>query len=223
MSDKKTAVIACGILEREIHHLQQQNGWDLDVRWLESSLHDRPHNLHDQLIRIMESITADRVVLTYGQCGGSILGLHVTCEELILPRVDDCITLLLGSCRRRQELNRELAAYYLTEGWLVGKKTPMENFLQILERYGEKRGKQVIDVMYRNYRSLCLLDTGVSDMQQLEQLCRPMAEMTGKQICTAGGVLTWLEQLITGPWPRDRFLIKHRGETITQEDFFLPG
>lgn len=219
MPDKKTVVVACRVLEHEIDFLQNQHGLGLETRWLESSLHDRPQSLKEQLEQTLAEVVADRVILTYGQCGGGTLGLKVNFEELILPRVDDCITLLLGSSQRRQEMNRELAAYYVTEGWLTGRKTPMGDFQRILNRYGEKRGRQVIEVMYRNYRSLCLLDTGVSDIERLKGLCIPVTEITGTQLCTACGVLTWLEQLLTGPWPQERFLVKHRGQTITEGDF----
>ncbi len=215
----KTVLIACRIMERELLKVMAQCGCDYPVIWLESSLHDRPKLLNDRLKEVIARTEADRLILTFGLCGNSTLGLCSDRAELILPKTDDCITLFLGSHRQRQQCNAQMAAYYMTEGWINGDKSPMKEFASIKARYGEKRGQYVIDVMYQHYRSLCLLDTGVSDMAQLCRQCEPIARITKTQICTHTGTTDWLRQLLSGPWTQDRFVIKKPDCAVVDSDF----
>lgn len=44
-----------------------------------------------------EAAAFDRILLATGFCGDSFCGLETRHTELIIPRTDDCISLLLGS------------------------------------------------------------------------------------------------------------------------------
>ncbi|MCD8197586.1 MAG: DUF1638 domain-containing protein [Lachnospiraceae bacterium] len=215
----KTAIVACAVMEKELQYIFSEEGLDYPIVWIESALHDVPKKLHARLEEELEKLQAERVILTFGLCGNSVIGLRADSREYILPKADDCITMLLGSRERRRKLNSELAAYYLMEGWLRGPKTPMQELQRVRERYGEKLGQEIIEVMYQNYRSLCLLDTGLSDLEQLKGECQPVAEITGTEVCVETGTLDWLRRLILGPWDSENFIVKHPGEEITEADF----
>lgn len=216
----KTVLLACRIMEQELCGLLQKHQLDYPIVWFPSKLHDRPQELNRQLAQALEAVSADRVLMTFGQCGGCTDGLVVPVQELIIPRVDDCITLLLGSFRRRQELNSRLKAYYMTDGWVDKQDGGASGFDHIFARYGQARGQQVIDAMYRNYCSLCMIDTGVCDMAQLTLRCQPIARLTHTTLTSTQGTTAWLEQLLTGPWPEDRFVIRRKGERLQTPDFY---
>ena len=71
----------------------------IDTHELEAQLHLSPERLKAALrVAVAE---ADKpgatIVLGYGLCSNSVLGLKTEHATLVVPRVDDCIAMLLGS------------------------------------------------------------------------------------------------------------------------------
>jgi len=58
---------------------------------------------------------ADVLLLGYGLCSMAVVGLRATTAHLVIPRVDDCIAIFLGSCDAyREQSRKEPGTYYLT-------------------------------------------------------------------------------------------------------------
>ncbi len=107
-------IIACKTIEQELNAAMEQTGCDYPVVWLEPGLHDVPKKLHETLEAHLDTVRGyDTVLLAMGFCGNSVVGLHTHDFELVIPRRDDCISLLLG------DTQRPFAAVFLTEGWLL--------------------------------------------------------------------------------------------------------
>ncbi len=214
-----TTILACEILRKELEKIMDEAQVCCPVVWVESGLHDYPKKLHQELVNRINQIDSERIILTYGLCGESVIGIDSGTHELIMPKVDDCITMLLGSHKRRKELNAELAAFYLTEGWITGAKTPLSEYQHCIEKYGQKMAEQIMDMMYHNYRSLCLLDTGVVEMDSFSTRCDEIARVSCTKKCVVKGTLEWLKQLITGPWDdKNMFTIIKPGNKISLND-----
>ena len=96
-----TAVIACKTMEDELNWAMERTGSDYPVFWLEQGLHNVPKKLLDAVQTALDAAGTERVLLAMGFCGNALVGLRVPAVELIVPRVDDCISLLLGSVKRR--------------------------------------------------------------------------------------------------------------------------
>ena len=79
-------------------------GCDYPVLWLESGLHNWPDKLQNRIQELLDQCQSyDTVLLAMSFCGNSVAGLETRDFQLVIPRSDDCITLLLGSLTRRQE------------------------------------------------------------------------------------------------------------------------
>ena len=217
----KTAVISCRTVEDEVTAAAARAGVDYPVTWLESGLHNTPNILRERLQEALDGLDAERVLLAMGYCGNAISGVRAGEHELIVPRVDDCISLLLGSVERRVEVSKELSAYFFTEGWMRGERNIWNEYLYTVEKYGEDMADTIMEMMYSHYKTLALLDCGVGDLDALSEQVRPLAEALGLERKRVGATLSYIEQLFTGPWDDERFLVVSEGGVIGEKDLRL--
>ncbi len=218
----KTAVIACKTIEDELRYAMERTGCGFPVVWLEQGLHNVPQRLNDAVQTALDAAQAERVLLAMGFCGNSLIGVQVPVSELIVPRVDDCISLLLGSVKRRLEISREYSAYFFTEGWLRGERNIWVEHQHMLETYGEELTEELEKSMFGHYRTLGLLDCGIKPVEPLVEGTKMIADglHLAQQVIPASA--RYLEDLLTGPWPPERFLTVRGARTITEEDMSLP-
>ena len=218
----KTVVLTCRTLEDEVNAALAKSGREYEIVWLESGLHNVPKKLTKRIQEELDGIEADRVLLAMGFCGNSLAGIRANSFQLIVPRVDDCISLLLGSVERRLAVSREHAAYFLTEGWLRGENNICAEYLQLSRRYDEETLECLMEMLCGHYRTLGLLDCGVKPIEELEAETRVIADTLRWQQRRIPATLDYLSALLTGPWPREDFLLFSPGSVITAEDLYLP-
>lgn len=209
-----TQIIACRTVERELTQCIQNTGVDYPILWVESGLHNTPKKLNRAVQALIDEAEADRLLLAMGFCGNSLVGLESKGRTLILPRADDCISLLLGSNENRAAIARENAAYFLTEGWLSGERNLWKEHLHAVEKYGRDQAMELARMLYSHYRTLALLDTGTADMTALLDGTEIIAQTLSLEQKIVPASLSWLENLLTGPWHSDRFLTVPPGGKI---------
>lgn len=115
---KPLTLVGCGILHKEVDYLIRKNGWNVETRYLVSSL----HNYFDQLYRELDA-TLDgedrqnsQTVVFYGACHPRIDAI-LTKHHTLRTQGQNCIVMLLGYERFTQEL--EKGAYFLLEDWAL--------------------------------------------------------------------------------------------------------
>ena len=217
----KTVVIACKTIEQELLASMKETGCEYPVLWLESGLHNWPDKLRNRIQELLDSCEGcDTVLLAMSFCGNSVVGLETHDFRLVIPRSDDCITLLLGSLQRRQEAK---ATYFLTEGWLKGELNLWKEYQNCLAKYGEKRGKRIFSALLAHYKNLALVDTGCFDRESLEKQVREIAAVLGLEYICLDGTLDHLKQLLIGPWAEECFVLIEPHSTVTTEMCTLKG
>lgn len=202
----KTAVIACKTIEDELTAAMAALDCEYPVTWLEPGLHNAPEKLKEAVQGAIDGICADRILLAMGFCGNAMAGVHSTGAELILPRVDDCISLLLGSVQRRLAITAEYAAYFFTEGWLRGERNIWVEHQYMLENYGEEMTEELEKSMFGHYRTLGLLDCGIKPVEPLVENTKMIADALHLQQQVIPASVGYLQELLRGPWPAERFL-----------------
>jgi len=96
---------------------------------------------------------------------------------------------------------------------------------EVIGRYEEKSRQEITaeleESMFGHYRTLGLLDCGIKPMDALVEGTRMIADglHLRQQIIPAS--VAYLEQLLTGPWPDERFVCLRGGEEITSETLTL--
>lgn len=217
----EAVVISCKTIENELLAAMKELDCSYTTCWLESGLHNVPQQLN---ARIQDTINAcceyDTALLAMSFCGKSLEGLHSGNLQLVIPRCDDCITLLLGSHSRRQAI---FATYFMTEGWLSGEHNLWWEYQHCIQKYGEKRGRRIFSVMLAHYKNLALLDTGCFDKEAAEARLVPIAEALGLEYTCIDGTLDYLKDLLNGNWDADRFLIVPPHTTISADMLTLKG
>ena len=218
----ETEIISCRTLETELTQAMKNTGTEYPVHYLESGLHNTPAKLFQRMSEVLEPIPPGRVLVAMGYCGNSISGLQAGDHELIVPRVDDCISLLLGSNRIRADISREYAAYFLTEGWMRGERNIWVEHQHAVEKYGEEMAEELAEMLYGHYRTLGLLNTGAEPIEPLIEKTQIIADTLHLTQKILPASVAYLEELLTGPWPEERYLIKPPGSVITPGDLW-PG
>lgn len=218
-----TIILGCRTLENELGKALTECSCDFPVRWIESGLHNVPQRLRQVLQENLDRCQGSRrVLMAMGYCGNAIAGLKTGDFQLVLPRVDDCISLLLGSCKERLKLTKDNGTYFLTEGWLKGEQNIWKEYQHTIQKYGEARGRRIFDVMLGHYRSLALLDTGCYSLEDAGEESRKIADTLGLQHQILPATLAYLKKLLNGPWPDEEFLTVPPNTEISNADLTLP-
>ena len=221
---EREVMIACDTLRTEIEHVMHTRGIEREVIWIEHLLHNVPTQLTATLQEAIDSIeNADRVLLGYGNCGNAIQGLKCGDFELIVPRLDDCVSLVLGSQRYREHFSREHSAFFLTDGWINGSRTIQVEYDEMVEDYGEEEADELMGMMYAHYRTMAYLDTGLYDIEALMERTRHLCEVIETKQVVEPATLSYVDRLVCGPWPEELFVHVGPGEVVPSAPFLEPG
>lgn len=173
----KTVILCCASLEKEVRLAMARKEISYPLHILTDNNHDVPNRLREAIQRELDGIQdADRVLMAFGTCGGAMVGLRTGNFQLILPRVDDCLSLLVGSMEQRYAALQGGFGIFLTESWLSSSRS-MENELERIRRvYPPKRAETIIRLMYRNFDSLNVIDTGAYPVESILPRTQALAE-----------------------------------------------
>jgi hypothetical protein len=214
----RTAVIACAtVIEEMLPHLPA----DVKYQVLDFGLHVNPEALRSNLQEAIEkaSRAADTIVLGYGLCSQAVVGLRANGCTLVVPKVDDCIAIFLGSgAAYRAQARSEPGTYYLTKGWIEAGDSPFAEYDGLVAQYGEARARRLMNQILRNYTRLALINTGQYELERYRQYSQHMAERFGLRYEEIPGSDTLVKRMVCGPWDDD-FVIACPGETICYLDF----
>ena len=212
----KTLIIGCQTLQNELLAVTNKIHCDYPIIWIEAHLHNLKDKLRQSIQNILDQESSyERILFASGFCGNSIAGLQNRQATLIIPRADDCISLLFGGNHNK---NPWLDSYFLTEGWIKGQNSIWNEYQYALKKYGSKRADRIFHTMFCNYSRIALLDTGCYDLSPSLEEALKIAS-TFSLDCQIVPVTTkYIEQLLTGPWEADRFLTVLPHQTITSAE-----
>lgn len=169
----------------------------------------------------MEGI--DRVLMAFTTCGSTMVGLRTGNFELVIPRVDDCLSLLMGSMEYRKAALKGGFGIFVTEGWMNHEKSAEAELDRIQRTYPPERAERVIRAMYGNFDSLNVIDTGSFDVNALLPRTRKLAQQLNLTHRIVQGTTAYLEQLLQGPYDPARFIVIPPHTTVTEADVLLSG
>jgi hypothetical protein len=211
-------IIACATVIEEILPFLPE---DVSSEVLDFGLHLRPPELRKSLQEKIDQASqrADVLLLGYGLCSMAVVGLRATTAHLVIPRVDECIAIFLGSCKAYQEQARkEPGTYYLTKGWIEVGDNPFSEYQRLVQKYGEAKAERMIQLMLKNYTRLGFINTGQYEIERYREYARKTAEQFNLRFEEIDGSPALVEKLVYGPWD-DEFLVVAPGETIQYTDF----
>ncbi|MCK8827435.1 DUF1638 domain-containing protein [Natroniella acetigena] len=215
----KKKIIACKVLKDEIEAVAKE---ELDCQFLDYELHNTPENLTEQLQQaIDESGDYALLLIGYGKCSNGTIGINSREYNLVIPRVEDCIGVFLGSnLAYHQAFHEEPGTYYLTKGWIESGSDPYREYQEYVEKYGKEQGEWLFNECYKNYSKLALIDTGAYEIEEYRSYTQKAAKFCDFKYQELEGTLKLIDELVNsdGQWD-EKFITVGSNTEITAEMF----
>lgn len=236
---------------REISFLVSQVESACDVVFLPLGLHNNPDTLRETLQHEIQATGPQRftyekgnleggydydaILLGYGLCSRGTEGIFSPQYPIVIPRVHDCIALLLGSHGKYEELiTRYRGIYWYSPGWIEHSLEPgRERHIWVYEIYRQKYGEdnarylmQLEENWQKEYRYAFYIRWGLPVDERYAAFTRECAEFLGWEHDVIPGDRGLLEDLLEGRWDSERFLVLAPGETLEgsgDERIFRPS
>ena len=215
-------VIACRVMKPDIDALLTDE-LPIEVHYMDQNLHRTPEKLTGVIrseIAAVEDYAA-HIVLGYGLCSNGIVGVAATRQEICVPRVHDCIALMLGSRQAYHDAFQERSGtYYLTAGWVEEEKDPLgslEN--EYVPKMGREDAEWGLREELKHYTHIVLIGSKGSDMAKLRERARKNAEFLEMEYEEVEGSDLYFRKLLFGPYDPTEFVCVPPGEKIPQKPF----
>jgi len=213
--DRPVKIIACEVMKSELCAIECQH--EVEFEFVPMGLHLHPHKLR---LELQEMVTrADRfsrIILGFGLCGGAASGIRAINVPLTIPRVHDCIPLLVGSSSVYREIAGTAGTFYLSGGWMKGKNSIRAEYDRILSLYGKQKADRVMNTMFARYWRLLYVKTGHREEQSLIAEAAGMSAILGLSFETLEGRAAYLHSLVNGPWNDEMFITVPPGGEVRE-------
>jgi len=214
---KNCLMLACHNIRDELLVAVKESGADFPIFFIPRRLHLFPDKLRVYLQEMIDSIeNVDYILLPMGMCGNGTIGLVSSNTSIVLPKCGDCIDLILSDDDLKPK--RPTYSYFLTSGWLGDDGSLDTELKRTVEKYGPEQAAMVMDMMYKNYKDFCIVDTGTYDIEAAKEKIMPMVEITKLEITVAKGPYGVLRKMAALNFD-DNFVIVPPGETVSTKHF----
>ena len=111
-----TGVLACESVTEYVQAAQRRLGTDYPVFVLHYRNTDDPGQMKRQIVQAVEGLpwNIDTVLVAMGFCGGSWNQVKAA-RRLVIPRVDDCVSLLINGTVQHSANPKQMGHLYITE------------------------------------------------------------------------------------------------------------
>ena len=193
----------------------------VDCRTMEAQLHLNPERLKEAIRAAVAD--ADKpgatIVLGYGMCSNAVLGLKTEHATLVVPKVDDCVAMMLGSNEAfAAESEKERGSYFVAKAYLEECDTIMSEHEKLVEKRGRERAEKMMRLLLNHYTRIVLIDTGRYDLEPYRARVAGFAETFDLAVEEVPGTTRILDALVTGGWDGD-FVVAQPGHELTLRDF----
>lgn len=96
LTAQNSVILACTSMLLHVAAAQEKIGTHLEVVELDQALHEDPKKMRKRILAALDMLPGqiETVLVAMGRCGGSWDDIAVS-RRVVIPKVDDCITLLL--------------------------------------------------------------------------------------------------------------------------------
>lgn len=211
----KSVILGCSSLKDYIDEAQRKVNTNYPVFYLNRLYHRDPNEMREHIINTLTTMDkdVDTILVAMGHCGGSWDGVKAPCK-LVIPKIDECVSLLLQNTDEVKSDLKEPGHLYVRE------KDPMkENFHAIFDKLtknlDEETKKRYHEDWKKYYHEIDIIDTKINDCRRADyvRVVKEDADWLGAKLGFVEGGTYLLEKLFTGRWD-EQFTILERGEQI---------
>jgi len=224
MSGKK-AVIACSVMKLEFEKVIGDR--PIDLHLLEQGLHNTPKLMPGRIAEKVAEVAAaaaapEEIILGYGLCSNGVLGISGGQNPLVIPRCHDCISMLLGSVARYNEVFRQNpGTYYLSAGWVAEGDDPLGCVeTKYAPRLGQEKAMRAMKMELENYSYICYIDNGLGDQEMLKARTHENCRAFNLKYMELPGSLEYFEKLIANPSQGPEIIRLAPGQELEEDMFY---
>lgn len=219
-------ILTCSSLKEYVDAAQYSQQTYMDVIVVDRLLHVEPERMKKEIAKLIENLPleVDTILVAMGFCGG--VWDHVSFEKrIVIPRVDDCVSMLLHKDDVYHPNLKETGHLYLYEN------NPADfSALSLMRDYSEMDMDPVLVGMdkemlfhmwFDNYRYMDIIDTGMNDCysEEYASAAQENADQIGAVLDYVEGSNLLLEKLVSGRWD-EQFIVAEPGHLLKHGDFF---
>ena len=223
-------LIACEVFYREVCHCVAQTPHIVDFEFTEKGAHDKSDVLRELIQSRIDGASEgeqkyDAILLCYGLCGNSTVGLVSRGTRFVIPRAHDCCSLFLGSKEKfKKYFGENLSQPFSSAGYMergdgylhdaeigrfLGMSKTYEEYAQL---YGEENAKYLVEAFKSsldksNSDKAVYIEVPETAHLGFAEKCRKQAEAEGKEFVQLEGDIRLIRKLIHGEWDNDEFLV----------------
>jgi Protein of unknown function (DUF1638) len=240
VADQRLLVIGCEVLARELQFVAASSPRAVDLVLLSQGLHEAEKPGMAQAIQ--EAIDAvdeglyEGIALGYALCNNGIIGIKARGIPVAVPRAHDCIALLLGSHADFQKVfDANPGTYFYSPGWVERDKTNMTHqfttvldtmgtggsYEELVEQYGQENAQYIQEQLQGgldHYSRGLYIQPSFSVPTCCEEGARAATLEQGWRFEKIAGSLKYLQQICSGQWPEEKFLVLQPGQEIVAGD-----
>ncbi len=228
---KRYKLISCSIFIREISGLLYNNSNSIYPVFLDLGAHNEPEKLKiiiQEEIDKTKSDDFDAILLAYGLCGNSLVGIRSDNLPLVLPKAHDCCTILLGSRNTfKIHFGDNLSASWSCNGYMESNESHFhasdegkifgldKTYEELVEEYGKENADYLIKEVAgdKNHGPLFYIDLPETSIKENITNFLSAAEKRKQEHIMLKGDISLLKGLLEGNWNED-FLIIPPGSYI---------
>lgn len=168
----KVHILSCQIFQPYIEEIILQTSLDYEyvIEYFEIDQHNHPEILNGLLQEKIDSIqSADLILMIYGICGNATKGIKARNTRIMIPRVHDCATILLGSKNRFEEV----FGHRPSQGWKCLSYDKGDShtvtldsnpeYQDFLERFGEDNAVYLFEMLYPKTKQELYITFGLQE------------------------------------------------------------
>lgn len=220
ISPEKTLVIACDVLRDQLESL---GSIPYTFVYLEQGLHRTPEKLRDELQKAIDTSTEyDLILLGYGQCSRAVIGLRAQPHQrMIIPKIDDCIGLSMGTrAQYYEEFNQNPGSYYFTKGWAEAANDPLKEYHAVVAKHGVEIAEWTSRECLKHYKRTVFIKTQDEVHEPSRLYAKEFAQFFNLGYEEMLGSSIYLKKLLAGTWDED-FVIISGGQIVDDEMFAI--
>jgi hypothetical protein len=229
----KYKLLSCEVFMRMSSHAIAKTPHIIDVDYTKLGAHEAPDTLNGELQQKIDIADAtneyDAILLGYGLCGNTTVGITARTIPLVIPRAHDCCTVFLGSKAKFVEnFGDKLSSLWSSAEYMercndylrdtdTGKLLGLDNdFAELVQQYGEETAKYVWDTLHPENHDDELIFIEVAEFSHLGYLekMKAHAKEENKSLKVLDGDMRIINALIQGDWNNEDFLIVPPGKQI---------
>lgn len=217
-----TVILSCSSLLLHVEAAQTKMHTRFPVVNLDRRLHAEPKRMRSSILETLDALppSCETVLAAMGYCGGSWNHIPLS-RRVVIPKVDDCITLLLHTDDTPHGNLKEAGHMYFRD-CDTGAYSIESMKEEICRTYGMEFGTSIFGSWFQNYTNADIIDTGVYDCYSEEYVTEAQknADLIRCSLGYVEGSNRILEKLVSGQWDA-QFIVLESGQEMTEQDFGL--